>query len=751
MPESKMYDMDNYMYHYTDDGDRIVLKKGERNGQPAWVKTDLAEIPSQFEKTTQRGANIAADQRGQESMKALIAAEQGGGAQERRKLARDLPFWEAAAISLPHGIKRMKKGLWDINNFLQYLAQPEITHDIQRGRDPNWKSPMEKKLEHDKQWDDYKTLMGEFDIENPGAQVVGELPMYMGTGAVLNPLTRRVASPLIKGAMEAPGAVAAEGRGALQSFVNMLQRQPGKIGQVGERMYQESVVPRQVAARARARRQTIVDPAIKGQLDEVGGHTITGALEGAIDPNMSMTAGSLNSLLGSFVGQKLKRATHQTPNYWLEPERELLDWFENQGGRLLPGMSTGSHRLQRFEGALNQQERLTDWMNLINQENRIVTNKTAWEAAGIPYGTQGDITKDVLKNHMKNLKSEYDTIQAQSKGLFEPSEYNMIGQHIGDLKKNKTKAGIKASNTAQDYWARIRQMSKPRLRNGNVIGFGYQGKDFQRLRSDLKAELDSAYKNNDIVTVRALEPMLKRLDTSLERGVQNLGQGSNRPELLNQYKDLNERYAMTKLLLEKGTDVTTGAFDGRRFLDYLKSADPQRAILEEGNRIVPLMKLAKVQDLMRRQAKPGISGSDDLPLTKTGNKESLSLPQKLFTMNKYVGMLNPLERVMMNAYARGYPSRTGLFNFGGKRPWTNTPDYMRAFEQSSGLAGDVIEKGYETAKDVYQSEPFQMGLEAGGRAVDFAGEQIKSLYDLYKESQAEQHYKELEEKRKQGM
>lgn len=681
--------MADYKYYHLPDGKRIVLELGEREGKPAWVRSDLTEIPEEIgsfpePKPGEIDASAAIEQRSRtrnqvEAERAKEEFEYYSAEDARRAPAKDLG-WRAPVIATGAAADRMVKGLGDIANFGYDILGGEHLKNLGIVD----QSPIELQVSRDKDYDETKQLMQGFYEEQPAATLFGEIPVFMATSAALTPAGRTAVGATLSGVARGAEATTTAGRGLFSRSIDALRTQPGRVGKIGERIYQESVLPRQLAARASSRRVSTIDPAVKGVLKETLSHGAVGGVEGLIDPEMTTAGGAMASLLGSASGQIAKKGLHRTPIYWRDKEKELIDWYEKEGGQLLPGMQTGSRRIQKFEGALEQQERFSDLFNLIKQDNQIVTNRIAWEAAGIPYHSADDISGKVLKTHMEGLRKEYDDIAAQSRGVILPAEMNAIGTQIGQLKKMKSDDAKKALKAAQGYMSEMRDRVKPKVSStGQKTGFVYNGKDLQSLRSRLKSEIDAAYQNNNRIMTQALKPMLDSLDASLERGVDNIGRSTGNPGLVTKWKDLNERYAMSKLLLNHGTDVATGDFNASKFMSYLQSSDPERAIMESGNRIVPLFKLAKVNELMKRQAKPGLSGSDDLPQTKAGNTASMSLPQKMFTLGKSVGYVPLLDRAAMSLYKRGYPTGTGLLGWTGDQVYRNVPDYTRASAQSS--------------------------------------------------------------------
>lgn len=683
--------MPEYKYDYLKDGTRIVRELVERDGQLGWARSSLKEIPEEVGQfpEAQPGEidkNAIVEERSRlRNAKELARAKEEynyfANKDARKAVAKDLGI-KAPLIASVAAADRLAKGVGDIANFGYDLFGGEKLKD--------WgfteQSPIQLQIERDKDYERQKELMQGFYDEQPFASMVGEVPVFMATSAALTPLGRTVVGAGLSGVSRGVEATAEGGRGLFTRGVEALRTMPGRAGQVGERIYQESVFPRQTAARAASRRSDTMDPAIKGTLKELLAHTAVGGVEGVIDPEMTVGGGMLASAIGSGTGQMAKRAFHRTPVYWRDKEKELLDWYEGEGGRLLPGMKTGSRRLQKYEGALENQDRMSDLFNLVRQDNQRVTNKIAWEAAGIPYEANKDIDKHVLTDHMESMRRQYEEISAKSRGIVTPDEMMSIGASIGQMKKMKSDDAKKALKAAQGYFDEMRDRVKPKVSaTGETTGYVYSGKDFQSLRSRIKSEIDAAYANNNRTMVNALTPLLAGLDASLERGVSNLGRSIGDQNLVTKWKDLNERYAMTKIILEHGTDVTTADFSPSKFMNYISSHDPERAILEGGNRIVPLFKLAKVNDLMRRQAKPGLSGSVDLPQTKAGNPSSMSTAQSMMTANSLVGKIPLLDRTAMALYKRGYPASTGLLGWTGDQVYRNIPDYTRAMSQSSQL------------------------------------------------------------------
>ena len=340
-----------------------------------------------------------------------------------------------------------------------------------------------------------------------------------------------------------------------------------------------------------------------------------------------------------------------------------------------PGMEKGSRRLQKFEAGLRESGDYSDSMGQFDRANTDIMNDVAWEAAGVPKEMVGEMTPDRLGEWMTSLSDQYKKLELDTTGRMSKVGRKDIRRIVSDLESNKSPSGKKAYAVAKSYLDQMEIMFKPvRDARGRMTKATFTGKDYQTLRQAMKEDMDAAFNSDKPFIPKALKGMIDLLDKGLEHGMRAHG-GKAKAQ---QWKDLNEKYAMTHLLLEKGVN-SLGKLDPRKLGNHLMATDAKRTLLEKGGRIKDLQKLVKVDEMSRTQAGSGLSGSNMIPIRQSGKLS----PFQALMQTPAGGMLPLVHSAYMSAYRKGWPSKTGLLNMDRKNKYWSPTKIARAAQQSA--------------------------------------------------------------------
>lgn len=232
------------------------------------------------------------------------------------------------------------------------------------------------------------------------------------------------------------------------------------------------------------------------------------------------------------------------------------------------------------------------------------------------------------------------------------------------------------------------------------------GEKYRYFKDRIKEVADSTYDTNR-TTYNGMKMLENVLDEGMENGIRNYGGETS----ARAWKDYNERYALTKLLIDKGTNPETLQFDPKMLRQNLMSKDRNRMILEQGNRVVPLFKMAKIQGLVDDATKSTLAGHNMKGFSNSGR---VPLWHKLLQM-PVAGRVPVVPRAYMKMYEAGWPSKTGLLNMG-----------------EGGLPEKLVGKFWDHpslyTRAAYMGTPWQP-TDLVGQATDYAGEKYDQASD----------------------
>jgi hypothetical protein len=510
---------------------------------------------------------------------------------------------------------------------------------------------------------------------------IGASLPYVVSGELLGKPFAKVGGKIVSGIAEGPETLIQAGKQASESVIDKLARSSSTpVKNVAGRIKKVITDPWKESAIASRARPVVTNPYMIGRGGELVGNMGLGAVEGSLDPNSTAKSGAINSVIGTVTGQAIKPAVTIAPNFRSNNpvEQSALKWYKGQGGRLLPGLETGSKRLQNFERTLSSDTTYADPLHRIMAANDIVNNRIAANAMGMPATSKQSFTPKHLMEHKNALGEEYNKLEEGTVANFTPQDKTNLVGHFNRLNQDKTKAGKSISGDVADYLRQIDQLTPNRnMTTGRIRQMNMAGSDFKDLRSRLQSDITGSFQQGDHQRANALKPILKTVDNAVERGVEKKGGTAG----VAQWKDLNERYAITQLVMDHGLSPT-GQFDPSKMYQHLANNDIRRIVLGEGGRVKALHKLAQVEHMSKHQSGPDISG---LTQNNMFNRVTNSPIEKML-MTPYAGWpgFSPISNAALKLYAseRWSPAKFGLLHMSGKG-FGNPVTYTRAYEQAN--------------------------------------------------------------------
>ena len=458
---------------------------------------------------------------------------------------------------------------------------------------------------------------------------------------------------------------------------------------------------------------------MKGQkstmdLDNVGvtsdilGNLALGTLEGAAHYDYSALGGGVESALGSISGKLLNPVLSKKASYRNKQDLGTINAMKKKHKRVSPAIETGREDLIDTEKGLRNESNLTaNYMKQWDRGNKQIDNEIAYQAMGIPKNKAANMTTDEFATHLDNISVEYEDLVGKTRAHFSADQWNDFNAMADKLKKE---GNVDIVASVEQITNNLkRNATQGRTATGKFLPKTFDGKTFQMERKRIKAKLASAYNNGDREMVDALEPLLKEMDSAIDRGMKMGGTASAK-----QWKDVNEKNAMAEILtghgLTKHGDVDPGLLES-----YFKK-DNRRILTGKGNKIKDLHLIAKYNELARTVGGGSLTG---LNLTHHGQGRQSLFTKLLF--NPLTDKLRLGQRTALNTYMKGYPSQYGVL--GMNRTGSFSPMALsRSMNQASDFRRDVADNALEA---------YDWAEDKGNAAID-------SLMDWFKDKDEDQ-------------
>lgn len=556
-------------------------------------------------------------------------------------------------------------------------------------------------------------IMKEFKAEHPVANVLGGMTPYMMDSFLLGPKAASLAGRGLDKITDITEGIGTVARGKFATTIDKIAELPGPMGDAGKRILRESVEPRIREAAGKKKRFKRKSPFFEGALSRMAGDITMGTIEGTLHPEMTAGEGAIASGFGSAIGHGISPAVSRHPMMWDESNLETMRKMEDIGVTSSPSMKVGSQNLHIKEQGFRSSGKYADEMQTYDNANQQAFNAEAYDVMGMGQG-RGKISAEELDAHMRSMGDEYEALSRSTTGIFDKNDFTEMEQILAELSRS---SGKSSKHLAGKYRSYLKELKGIRTFDkdihGKYIAETFDGSEYQRVREVISREMDNETGQYAGAMRRLLAPMREKLDNAVERGLKREDITMQRPPGKSgaaAWRDLNERYAMSKTVMENGMDFNRD-INLDKLSNYFERTDTSRVLRGQGGRIKRLHEMAKYNN-MNKKLRGNANNTGGLVSEEKGQtltESALSLPSKLVP--------RAMERFALGKYMSGKPSLTGLLNMKPAGHMYNAPLVLRAAEMSGQFHPSIMNMGMkagETVKDIYDySTDFLMGAPEG--------------------------------------
>lgn len=334
---------------------------------------------------------------------------------------------------------------------------------------------------------------------------------------------------------------------------------------------------------------------------------VIGATQGAMTYDSSAGEGALAGALGAVSGIRGPlKALNKVENVVDTNTRGILQDMHREGFKLTPGVLTGNKMMQAEEAGMRNSDALGAIVdNTIDRPNQRKITEMAGNAIGLDMKGQDSFSQTQLADHMQNLKNQYRELERGTKGKFSLDQYDDLNSMLKEAQptahRNTSVAAQQRYANLKDIFNDIKTVVQPtRDANNRFAKLEFDGAHYQRISQRINDEISSAIHNGDNTALAQLRRIKGHLDDSIEKGL-----GSTQAK---EWRDLNERYAMTNMLMENGLTPSgrvnpsgiTGAVMGK--------SEAARTLTGKGGRIQQFQKIARYNDVLNNVEGSDLSG-----------------------------------------------------------------------------------------------------------------------------------------------
>lgn len=397
------------------------------------------------------------------------------------------------------------------------------------------------------------------------------------------------------------GAVGSKGIGAVESMIN----QPLKRGTIAASEALGKHIPDLAKSAQRLKNKPAqIKTAGQERTDEFMKGVLTGAAEGAAQYDTNATQGAMGAALGILPSMGFGfRSLNSVKNEGDVARRELINKMNEEGFQITPGMHTGNATLLKEEAGIRNSDAYgQEYLNMVERPNQRRMMDMAGEGIGMNLKDRDRVSQTELANHMKSLSDQYQALENNTIGVMGSGQLRRAGQIMRDLKPTKTRNtspdDMKRYQTARSIFDQFRkEIGTPTLQNGIPVSYVFNGSDYQKIRQRVQDEMSQAYRNGDNRLGDKLGQMKEVLDESLANGMGTV--------TAKQWKDLNERYAMTNLFMKNGL-TESGMLDVNKLSNAMMTdREAARTLTGQGGRIKRFQDIARYNDVLNGKDVPG--------------------------------------------------------------------------------------------------------------------------------------------------
>lgn len=520
--------------------------------------------------------------------------------------------------------------------------------------------------------------------DNEGLSKIAAIPPYMVSQVALPPLSR-AAGATIKTALNTVDQGARKAGGYVGDIIRKQAAEGGDnvVTGLAKEIDDAVLAPLTRRSIARGNQPKLSHETRSGFGGQLGGSAALGAIEGGIHYDDSMLDGVYASLLGTGMGKMYEPFLSRAATKLGTAEKEVLKWAESKGYRPTPGLKLGQPKYQSKEAGLRSDERYSGPMKQLDDANDEVVTRVAGETMGLSDAQMKNLTPETLAAHKKSLSDEYKAITDASSGKIKYSDLTAVERQLDELPSTKVNDDIRKE--VAGWVDRIKTLNTPkRDARGRYAPASFDGKQYQSIRQELKAKITKAYDDGNPTYGKSLTSLVEALDKGMSEGVAR-GQGTATAAL---WKDLNERFAMTELVMNNGMNPL-GGINLNRLSNYFMEHDANRILTGQGGRVKDLHNLVKLNHMNKNQQGSSLSGPGIEHITKEGKSESARL------LNTPSSLDTSLPRwLKIRAYQSGYPASSGLLGLSREGNYS-APNLMRMIEQGTGLHPDAYESAVQ--------------------------------------------------------
>lgn len=544
-----------------------------------------------------------------------------------------------------------------------------------------------------------------------GADLLGgSLPYYV-SGYALGPAFRKLGSKFMEGITGLAEGADAEAKTLTRNTIDKLKETP--LSPLANRIDRELVAPAEERAAQVAKRPPWRSPYREGAMSDILGSAGLGAVEGGVNLDSDVKSGAISGLYGGILGRLLKYRVERSP---LEPDpayNQALKDLQDIGYRTKPGQDLDNKMLQQREHAYGSHDAFSGMQTEFDKANQIALNRHAYAQMGL----DADYAPpDVLRAHVNKIGRDYNKLTSQISAKITPVQMADLRRHALSLTNSITDEDIKASKYAEKYIKKFDEFRKQQVTSRNPINGRIQaavqpGNEWQNLYRDLHSDMSNLRNSGQHDVVKALQPFAQALDSAAETGVSRLGRTPEEAaNLVRQFKDLNTKTAMSKILLKEGGLDAFGNVSPVGLHNYFVRNMPEEyrmnGVTRNGNTIPSseLMKIGKEAAIDKRQAGSSMSGLNMAEVSPTAKLTE----RQAFMATPALLMPGMAREALFNYYMRAKPAVHGIvpdINIGpiylkgayGPKGFGNTVLHTRALEQGTQTHADAYKK-FETLR-----------------------------------------------------
>lgn len=423
-------------------------------------------------------------------------------------------------------------------------------------------------------------------LANPAATTIGSMLPYFGTGRIaelgidavanaVSPITKQLVQKSIGtvGRLEgnAGGSIGELGRKANLELSRMKQK-PYFTNDFRERFKYGMKMP------------------------------VIGAAEGSLNYNQTAGEGALYSTLGILPGTVGPlRMFNRVENVSDANRRAIIDEMHGKGFALTPGVRTANRQMQIEEAGMKNSDVLGDFyhQNIARVNQRKVT-EMAGDAMGLNGKNRDTWSQAELSAHLDDLSKQYKNLEANTTGKLTPVHMKATADLLDDLKPVNGPTGPRRNTSAEAkaVYNRVKSFADE-IRSESTAGPGvsgiqnrtFTGSQYQKWRSKIQNATTEAYQSGNRELGDALSKLRQNLDSALESGMNK--------KTAAEWKDLNERYAMTNLVMNKGMN-STGKVDADMIENAMMAeGEAIRTLTGKGGRIKNLQDIARYNNILK--------------------------------------------------------------------------------------------------------------------------------------------------------